>query len=41
MMAGAACARGLMNPWISLAGVAGYAIIREGTIVKTLTTQMN
>lgn len=29
------------DTWISLAGVAGYAIIREGMIVKTLTTQMN
>jgi hypothetical protein len=27
--------------WFSLAGVAGYAIIREGAIVKTLTTQMS
>ena len=29
------------DTWFSLAGVAGYAIIRGATIVKTLTTQMN
>ena len=29
------------DTWISFAGVAGYAIIRNGTIIRTLTTMMN